>query len=210
MRYLVFLFAVVAALGADLPRITYSKSFPGSVPPYVEISVDKNGMAVYKESADDESPLKFRLTEAEASEVFALAAKLDHFRRPLESGLKVAKMGKKSFRYEDGNVKNEVHFNFSQDLDARTLTDWFERMTETEQQFINLQRTTRFDKLGVNQALIQLQAAHERKRLVAPEQFLPLLERIVKNDTYMHMSRERAAGLAEAFRASTAGKSGAE
>jgi hypothetical protein len=40
----------------------------------------------------------------------------------------------------------------------------------------------------------------DKKRLVAPDQFLPLLDRIVKNDSFMHMSRERAARLAEIFR----------
>jgi hypothetical protein len=35
---------------------------------------------------------------------------------------------------------------------------------------------------------------------VAPEQFLPMLDRIVKNETYMHQSRARAAEIAEAIR----------
>ena len=40
----------------------------------------------------------------------------------------------------------------------------------------------------------------DRKRLVAPEQFLPLLDRIAKNESFLHMARERAAALAEAIR----------
>jgi hypothetical protein len=32
----------------------------------------------------------------------------------------------------------------------------FERVIETEQLFINLERAVRFDKLGVNQALLRL------------------------------------------------------
>jgi hypothetical protein len=47
-----------------------------------------------------------------------------------------------------------------------------------------------------------LQVSLERKRLVAPQQLLPLLDRVAKNETFMHMSRERAAGLADAIRAS--------
>ena len=47
-----------------------------------------------------------------------------------------------------------------------------------------------------------MQVSYERKRLVAPQQLLPMLDRIAKNDTYMHMDRERAAGLADAIRAS--------
>jgi hypothetical protein len=58
----------------------------------------------------------------------------------------------------------------------------------------------KFDRLGVNQALLLVEATFDRKQLVAPEQFLPLLDRVSKNESFMHMSRERAARLAEVFR----------
>jgi hypothetical protein len=45
-----------------------------------------------------------------------------------------------------------------------------------------------------------LEAAFENGRVVAPEQFLPMLDRIAKNETYMHQSRARAAEMAEAVR----------
>ena len=111
-------------------------------------------------------------------------------------------MGMKTYRFENGAEKNEVKYNFSEDPDARLLQDWFERIVETEQNLINLERSAKYDKLGVNKSLLMLHTYFERKRLVAPQQLLPLLDRIAKNETYMHMSRERAAGLADAIRAS--------
>jgi len=45
-----------------------------------------------------------------------------------------------------------------------------------------------------------LQITYEHKRLVAPEQFLPLLDRIAKNESFLHIARERAAGLGESIR----------
>ena len=80
------------------------------------------------------------------------------------------------------------------------MLDWFERITETEGHLVNLDRTVHFDKLGVNDVLLQLQITWDHKRLVAPEQFLPLLDRIVKNESFLHIARERAAGLAEDIR----------
>ena len=50
-------------------------------------------------------------------------------------------------------------------------------------------------------ALLQLESAMDRKRLVGTTQYLPMLDRIVKNETYMHTARVRAAGIAEAIRA---------
>ena len=201
MRVLWGLLAAVAGWAADTPRVIYSKSFPGSRPAFVEVRLEGNGECEYREAPDEDNPLKFRLSEADAGAIFALAAKLDRFTRPLEANLKVANMGIKTFRFEEGATRNEVKFNYSLDPDAHAIADWFERIAETEQHFINLERAARFDKLGVYKAILSLEASHDRKRLVAPEQFLPLLDRVAKNDSYVHMARERAAALAEAFRA---------
>jgi hypothetical protein len=193
--------ALVCGLSpTDLPRIFYSKSFPGSSPAFVAITLDKSGRAEYKEAADDDNPLSFQLTEKETAAIFALAETLSRFARPLEANLKVANTGIKTFRYESGAEKNEVKFNYSLDPDARLLWDWFERIVETEQHYFSLQRAAKYDKLGVNQALLLLEASRDRGRLVAPQQFLPILDRIAKNESYLHMARTRAAGLADSFR----------
>jgi hypothetical protein len=109
-------------------------------------------------------------------------------------------MGQKTFRYQDGSVKNEVQFNFSMDETAKALLDWFERITETQQLYFGLERTVKFDKLGVNKSLLQLESAWDRNRLVTPQRFLPLLDRVAKNESYLHMARERAAALADTLR----------
>jgi hypothetical protein len=201
MRYLLALTLFSgAAMGADAPRVLYSKSFPGSSPPFVSITLEKTGAVAYREAAD-EDPLKLQIAASEAGEIFSLTEKLSFFKRPLEAPLKVANMGMKTFRFENGAESSEVKFNFSQDLDARTLQDWFERITETAQHFIALQRAAKYDKLGVNKALLNMESARDRKRLVAARDFLPLLDRIVKNESFLHMARVRAAALAESIRA---------
>ncbi len=192
--------AASALLAADVPKITYTKSFPGSTPDYVEASVDKEGHVVYREGKTDDSPMEFQLAPAETEAIFDLAAKLDHFTKPLESPLKVAFMGDKTFRWENGSEKHEVKFNYSAHLEAQQLWEWFERIGETEQRFAVLDSATHFDKLGVNQALLDLETSFDRKRLVALAQFLPLLDRIAGSERYMHMARERAAALADTIR----------
>jgi hypothetical protein len=200
VRFLPVLILSIAAAAADLPKVFYSKSFPGSTPPYVSIELQADGTAVYKEAPDDEDPVAFRIPEQDAKEIFNLVEKMDHFKRPLEAGLKVAKMGEKTFRYINGSEKSEQVFNYSLDESARALQEWFEKMTESQQLWILLERSVKFDRLGVNNALLRLEAAYDRNRVVAPDRFLPLLDRVVKNDGYMNMARERAAALAAAFR----------
>jgi hypothetical protein len=191
---------MLSALVQAEPRLIYSKFFKGSVPEFVTITVEHSGQVTYQEGKQDDNPLKFQLSDSDTRDMFALADKLDHFQRPLESGLKVANMGTKTFRFQDGNDKHEIQFNYSVDTTAQSLLDWFERITETEQNFLNLDRTVHYDKLGVNDVLLQLQITFDRKRVVAPQQFLPLLDRIAKNQSYLHISQERAAEIADAIR----------
>ena len=199
-RLLLFLPLRAASAFAADGRLFYSRSFPGSVPAYFEITVEPTGDSVYKEAPDDELPLKFKLSSKEVEEIFGLAAKLDYFKQPLESPLKVAFMGSKILRYENGDARNEQKYNFSEIPAAQALTDWFERMQESANRRIDLERAAKYDHLGVDKSLNQLEAAIEDGRIVALEQFLPMLDRIAKNETYMHQSRAKAAEVAEYIR----------
>jgi hypothetical protein len=200
VKRIVVLLAASALFAGDAPHLFYSRAFPGSKPDYIQVVLEKSGDAVYQEAVDDDLPLKFKLTDGETQEVFGLADKLDHFKHPLESQLKVAFMGTKTFRFVDGEQKSEAKFNYSEDVSAQQLQDWFERMAESAEHRIDLERAAKYDHLGVDRALMGLEAAFENGRAVAPEQFLPMLDRIAKNETYMHQSRARAAEIAEAIR----------
>jgi hypothetical protein len=201
MKFIALLTVCAAALAADpSPKVSFTKSFPGSVPAWFSINIDQTGAAEYREDPKDENPIKFHLTEADTAQIFDLAAKLDYFKRKLESPAKVARMGDKTLHYEKGSQSAETTFNFTEDLDGRTITDWFERISETERHLMELERVVKYDKLGVNDALLQLEITLDRKRLVAPEQFLPMLDRVVKNESYMHLARERAAVIAGQIR----------
>ncbi len=203
MRLVTLILCAAAAFAGDTGRIVYTKSFPGSSPAYVFIALERNGEVSYKEDPDDD-PEKFQLEQHSTDVMFDLAAQLDHFKRPLESGLKVANMGAKTFRWEDGNTKNAQTFNYSLDESAKALHDWFEAITETERLFAELKRAARHDKLGVHEALINVESCWVQRRLMGADQFLPLLDQIAQNEIYLHMARQRAAMLGESIRASKA------
>jgi hypothetical protein len=200
MNRLSILLLLLSGMAPAAPRLFYSKYFKGSVPEFTAITVERSGQVTYQEAKDDDNPIRVQMTEAETQQLFDLAEKLDKFQHPIESGLKVANMGAKTFRFEDGAEKHEVQFNYSIDPVAQALLDCFERIAETEQDFMELDRTAHYDKLGVNDALLALDISMEHKRVIAAQQFLPLLDRIVKNDSYLHIARERAGALAEAIR----------
>jgi len=190
-----------AVKAADDASLFYSKSFPGSKPPYIQIALAQNGDVEYREDPKEDDPIKFHLQDSETQEIFGLVEKAGSLKRPLEAKVKVAFMGTKTFRYENGGEKSEVQFNYTQDPAGQSLGDWFERISETAQRRIDLERAAKYDKLGVVDSLLQLQISLDRKRLVAPEQFLPLLDKLANNESYMHTARTRAAEVATAIRA---------
>ena len=204
MKTLILLLAAVAASAADAPRITYSKSFPGSSPPFVAIVVDRTGAATYNESTDPDNAEPLQLETPAVTEIFRLADKLDHFKKPLESGLRVANMGQKTLRWEDGAERSESKYNYSVIEDAKTLGDWFERIGDSTRLLVELKRAARHDKLGVNAAIVNVQILWNNKRLVGTAQYLPLLDQVAANEIYIHMARERAAEIADAIRATPA------
>lgn len=202
-----FSLLVAGAMSAQTPaRLIFTKEFPHSNPEYVNISVDRTGRLEYKEKADDK-PITAILTASQTEKAFSLAEQVGWFKTPIESGLKVANTGKKTFRYEpESGAPSEVVFNYSAIVPAQQLLRWFEMVSSTEQAWVDLDRTVHFDHLGVNDSLAEVEALWLRKELMAPDQFLPLLKRIIKQESIMHMARDRAARLKDEIDAYLAGE----
>jgi len=202
LRTALLMVVLAAAAGAaEVPRISFSKSFPGSVPAYFAITVERTGATSYNESEDPDNAEKIQLETSVVTDMFELADRLEHFKKPLESGLKVANMGEKTLRWEAGGDRSQTKFNYSTNEDAKLLTDRFERIAESTQTLLELRRAARHDRLGVNAAVLKIQGMWNNKRLVGTAQFLPLLDQVAKDEAYIHMARERAAQIADAIRA---------
>jgi hypothetical protein len=194
--------ASCAPLIAASPKLSYTRVFPGSTPDYFCVEVDRSGSLEYKESPTDDNPLKAQLPDGDVTALFAMAEKLNYFKQPLESGLKVANTGKKTLRYDDGNTPaTQATFNYSLNETAQQLQERFEQIAATERAYIELERALRYDRLGLNDALAQVESLWLRKQLAAPKQFVPILSRISSRDSLMHLVRDRAARLKDEFEA---------
>ena len=201
MRTALLLLVAAVTVAADDPRIVFSKTFPGSTPAYFAVTIDRTGSATYNESQDADNAEHLQIEEKVTMNIFDLAQKLDHFKNPLESGLRVANMGQKVLRWEDGAERHESKFNYSTSEDAKALSEQFEHISESARLMLELGRVTKHDRLGVNDAMVRIQIAWDNKRLVGTEQLLPLLDQVAKNESFVHMARERAAQLADAIHA---------
>jgi hypothetical protein len=201
MKILLLLAFVALARAEDVPRVMFSKAFPGSVPAYFAITIAPDGSTTYNESEDPDNEERLHVDPTVVKQAFELADRLDHFKRPLESGLKIANMGMKTLRWQQGADSSESKFNYSTLDDAKALADIFERIGENTRMLLDLRRALKHDRLGVNDAVLRIMAAWNDKRLVAEDDFLPLLDQVATNEVYIHMARERAARIADAIRA---------
>lgn len=186
--------AAAAQADASGRVVTFTKEFPGSVPPYYSVTVRQNGEAVYKVEPEDDQPVEFQLPPDIASEIFSLAAKLrESPDRPLESKRRVANMGKKTVELVDGAEHFTASFNHTEVPEALKLLGLFEGISATEQHLLRLEYLVQFDRLGVVKALLQLEIDLDAGRLVGPGQLIPMLEKIRNNRDIAQIATGRAA-----------------
>ncbi len=176
-----------------LPRLIFIKEFPRSEPDFYRIELAEDGQARYLTAPDDPKAMRFRVSPALARQAFDLAAQLGNFRgASLETRKKVASLGKKTLVYESTGERYQTVFNYSENTDAMALADLFEKISNTQQQILALDRLIHFDKLGLMKQLLSLESALNKHDLAEPALLIPVLEEISKNRTYMHIAQERA------------------
>jgi hypothetical protein len=65
-----------------------------------------------------------------------------------------------------------------------------------------LQRQAKFDRLGVNDALMQFESDMDHRLLPEPERLLPILDQIAADPHFLEIARSRSRALAERIRTS--------
>jgi hypothetical protein len=196
--------AAAGASGGDAV-ITFRKVFKSSYPEFVEIKVKQNGAGTYdiRQLDDDASPQPLEIGAPLAQKIFDLADKLHDFQGvDLEVHRRLANLGDKTFRYEKGGETHEATFNYTLDPTAAQLLAVFENLTRQEMDLADLQRTMRYDRLGVNDVVLQVEGDYDSKQLPEPERFLPLLDQLAADQKFIDIARDRARTLAGRIRAS--------
>jgi len=179
---------------SDEASVGFIKEFPGSEPPYYSITIKAAGEAVYRTAPDDPKPVAFHLAPATAQQFFRLAEKLNRFNgAELESKRKVAKMGTKTFVYQDRAEVHKVSFNHTEVPEALQLMGMFEKLSSTQQHRDRLEYLLRFDKLGIVKELLAVEIDLDGGRLLEPSLLLPILDRIQNNRSLVNVAQQRAA-----------------
>lgn len=199
----IFFAALLAAAAGDTATVTFRKVFKQSFPEFVEIKVSENGQATYDIRQLDEqaNPQPFAVSRPLVEKIFQLAAQLHHFDGPnLDIHRKIANLGEKTFRYEKGSEVHETTFNYTLDASAGQLLDLFEGLGREQIDLTNLERAMRYDRLGVNDAVVRLETDYNNKLIPEPERLLASLDQLAADEKYLDIARQKARTLAGRIR----------
>jgi hypothetical protein len=184
-------------------QITFRKVFKTSYPEFVEIKINQAGTGTYdiRQLDEDPNPQPFEVSAPLAQRVFALAAKLNNFQNvDLEVHRRLANLGAKTLLYEKGAERHETDFNYTLDDTATQLVNIFEGLARQTTDLSDLVRTMRYDHLGVNDVLLQIERDYNNKLLPEPERLLPTLDQLAADEKFIDIARTRARSLATHIR----------
>ncbi len=186
--------------------ISFRKVFKMSSPEFVEIRVSESGAATcdIRQLDEEPSPQPVEISAPVVQRIFGLAGKLHNFNGvDLEMHRRIANLGEKTFRYERGAETHSVTFNFTLDDSARQLLDIFEGLARQQNDLSELQRAMRYDRLGVNDVVRQIDADYTRNLLPDPDRLLPALDQVAADQHFIDIARDRARALARRIRSSS-------
>lgn len=197
---------LVSAAGAANPggaTITYRRVFKGSVPEFIEVKVHEQDKATFdiRQLDEDADVQPFEVGAPVQKKIFELAGELKNFAVPsLDIQKKIANLGEKTLRYENGAEVHETSFNYTINPSATQLMQIFEGLARQQQDLVLLQQRAKFDRLGINDALMQFEADMDHRLLPEPEHMLPVLDQIAGDSHFVEIARSRARALAERIR----------
>lgn len=189
-------------------RLAYTKVLRGSVPEYVSITVDSDGVGTYDGRKLDDPPnlRPLKVSAATTRRLFDLAASLNDFQSvDLESHKKVANLGLKTLTYEGGGRKNQAQFNYTLRREAQELVDQFEKISSVEQHIAVLEYAMRYDHLSLPRELTLIQIDLNNKALAEAELMVPALEQIARNPRLLHLAQVRAEKILQQLQAQAGG-----
>jgi hypothetical protein len=190
--------------GSNGAAFTYRRIFKSSTPEFIEIKVNEDSdTGSYEIRQLDEEPgaTPFQISPAVRVRIFQLASQLNNFKGlDLDVHRKIANLGAKTFRWEHGSEAYEVTFNYTVNPDATQLLQICEGLARQQELIDLLQRRMKYDRLGVNDALMELETDFTKGVLPEPSRVLPLLDQIAGDSRFLEIARERARALAERIR----------
>ena len=160
----------------------------------VELDGNGNGQFYFNKRNEAEIRSQVTLRASAMQTLRALFEKADFLNesRDFVSQRKVADMGLKTVRFGTGSKQREVAYNYTEDRALQEITTFFENLCQQERALFEMDLALKYDRLGIPKKLDELDSSLNAKRVVAPERFAPVLEKIYADQTLMNLARKEA------------------
>ena len=186
-----------------VPTVTFTFDWPSLEPHRYIIAVESSGNAAYQSwtadstaepsSADDPYLLKFTVSAATRDRIFALARQLKYFNDDFEYHKHpVAFTGDKTLAYADPDKRYETRYNWSENPDIDELTALFQGMSTTLESGRRLERVHRFERLGLDEELKNLEHSALEHRATELQAIAPILVQLAQDPAVLNIARQRA------------------
>jgi hypothetical protein len=185
-------------------KLTFRRVFKSSTPEFIEIVVRDDADAAtfeIRQLDEDAGASPFEVSSALRAKMFELAGQLNRFQgQDLDVHRKIAYLGEKTFRWEQGTDAHETKFNYTLNSAANQLLQIFEGLARQQELVTLLERRMKYDRLGINDALLQFETDLNRNLLPEPRRALDKLDQIAGDSRFVEIARQRARALAERIR----------
>ena len=138
----------VSKSSSQSAKVTFRRVFQGSSPEYIELCIwDNSKSATYeiRQMDEDAGSAPFEVGDALRSKIFALTAQLHNFQGlDLDVHRKIANLGEKTFRWEQGGASHETKFNYTLNPAAAQLLQIFEGLARQQEHYELITRRMRY------------------------------------------------------------------
>jgi len=200
--FLAFLFMSPMTIGvlvaADSPPVQFfwRKDLSRGLTEYniVELAGTGAGKFQFKERNSESIVIDLELRPATVDMLLNLFVQADFLNESKDfvSPRKVADMGMKTIRFEMGSRKREVSFNYTEDRGVQRVVNFFENLWLQEKALFQIDVALKYDRLGIPKMLDDLQKNMKANRIVAPERFTAVLDKIYQDESVINYARVEA------------------
>lgn len=180
----------------EAARYSWKKVQPLGAYPFTFIELDQMGTGKFRFQKGESDPVtvNLQIRPSTLASVHSLFLQVDFLNgaKNFASYKKVADLGTKTIRFEDGLKNREVTFNYTEDRTLQEINDFFENLAQQEKNLFEIELALKYDKLGIPRKLDDLEREFNSKRVVAPERFKPILEKIRDDESLINLARKEA------------------
>ena len=183
--------------GAGQPtRVFWQKDYSRGNTELHRIEVETDGSTRYLLRLGDGEPVAvdFHLKPHILRHLLELFAQADFLNRDKNfvSSRRVADTGTRTIRLVSGPQEREVVLRHTDNKTFRKIVTFFDHLSAQERFLLDLKLTLKHDRLGIPRKLDLLEGYLDRKTIVDPQRFSPVLKRISQDRSLMNLARKMA------------------